>query len=78
MQTLLEVIRGRGLSTRFQPIVALDSGTVVAYEALTRGPEGSVWKAPDALFAAARDQHVLTELDEACRDTALTSARRRV
>jgi EAL domain-containing protein (putative c-di-GMP-specific phosphodiesterase class I) len=76
MQTLLEVIRGRELSTRFQPIVALDGGTVVAYEALTRGPEGSVWESPDALFAAAREQDLIAELDEACRDTALTSARK--
>ena len=57
----------------FQPIVELDSGRVVAYEALARGPEGPL-HAPDALFAAAREQGCLPELDRACRIAALRGA----
>ncbi|MET1037854.1 MAG: EAL domain-containing protein [Aeromicrobium sp.] len=74
MDTLHEVIRGRRLATRFQPIVALDDRRVVAYEALTRGPAGSIWESPDVLFAAARDAGLVPELDRACRETALASA----
>lgn len=67
------VIADRAVRSVFQPIVELDSGRVVAYEALARGPEGP-FEAPDALFAAARDAGCLTELDQACRAAALRGA----
>ena len=57
----------------FQPIVHLDSGDVVAYEALSRGPAGPLER-PDQLFEAARRSGRLAELDELCRRTALLSA----
>ncbi|UQX86863.1 EAL domain-containing protein [Jatrophihabitans telluris] len=68
-----EVLRERLVRTVFQPIVDLDSGAVVAYEALSRGPAGPLER-PDILFAAARAAGCLTELDELCRRTALESA----
>jgi PAS domain S-box-containing protein len=61
------------LTSVFQPIVELDSGQVVAYEALARGPEGPL-RAPDVLFATARTEGLLTELDQACRAAALRGA----
>ncbi|WP_299959473.1 EAL domain-containing protein [uncultured Modestobacter sp.] len=67
------VIADRAVASLFQPIVELDSGRVVAYEALARGPEGPL-RAPDALFAAARAEGCLTELDQACRAAALRGA----
>lgn len=67
------VISGRMIRSVFQPIVDLDSGSVVAYEALSRGPEGPL-EAPDRLFDIARAVGRLTELDELCRRTALESA----
>lgn len=36
-----------------QPIVNLDTGDVRAHEALLRGPRGTLWEAPHALFASA-------------------------
>ena len=66
-------IRDRAITSLFQPIVELDSQRVVAYEALARGPEGPL-RAPDALFAAARAEGCLTELDQACRAAALRGA----
>ena len=59
----------------FQPIVDLDAGRVVAYEALARGPAGSPLESPQALFAAARTQGRLVELDWQCRVSALRAAR---
>jgi EAL domain-containing protein (putative c-di-GMP-specific phosphodiesterase class I) len=67
------VIRNGAVTSLFQPITELDSGRAVAYEALARarGP----LRGPDALFAAARAEGCLTELDQACRAAAF--ARRR-
>jgi EAL domain-containing protein (putative c-di-GMP-specific phosphodiesterase class I) len=48
-------VLGSGLvRSVLQPIVDLDTGEVVAYEALARGPEGDALERPDALFSAAR------------------------
>jgi len=58
----------------YQPVVDLDTRRVVGYEALARGPRGSPLHTPDALFAAARDQGVLVELDWACRLAAVSGA----
>jgi PAS domain S-box-containing protein len=62
-----------GVRSVFQPIVALDTGDVVAYEALARGPEGRLER-PDLLFAAARAAGRLAELDEVCRTAAFRGA----
>jgi diguanylate cyclase (GGDEF)-like protein/PAS domain S-box-containing protein len=68
-----EVLRTGGVHSHFQPIIEIDTGHVVAYEALARGPEGLL-RAPDALFAAAREAGLLAELDAACRAAALRGA----
>ncbi len=62
-----------GVRSVFQPIVELDTGRVVAYEALARGPEGPLER-PDQLFAAARAAGRLAELDELCRAAAFRGA----
>jgi PAS domain S-box-containing protein len=71
--SLDEVLRTGAVRSVFQPIVELDTGRVVAYEALARGPEGPLER-PDALFAAARAAGRLAELDAACRTAALDGA----
>jgi EAL domain-containing protein (putative c-di-GMP-specific phosphodiesterase class I) len=58
----------------FQPIFDLRDGHVVGYEALARGRNGSGLTSPEALFAAARAQGRVSELDRACREAALDSA----
>ncbi|WP_299038681.1 diguanylate cyclase domain-containing protein [uncultured Pseudokineococcus sp.] len=63
-----------GVRSVFQPIVDLDSGRVVAYEALARGPQGGALERPDHLFAAARTHGLLAELDAACRAAAFRGA----
>lgn len=62
-----------GLHSVFQPIVHLETGSVVGYEALARGPRGPL-ESPDALFGEARDCDLLEELDVACRAAALRGA----
>lgn len=58
----------------FQPIVDVTTRDVAAYEALARGPEGSVLHRPDRLFAAAEAAGRVVELDWACRATAVQAA----
>src|SRR4051812_31446563 len=62
-----------GVRSVFQPIVELDTGRVVAYEALARGPEGPLER-PDHLFAAARAAGRLAEPDGISRPTAFRRA----
>ncbi len=68
-----QVLRHEQVHSVLQPIVDLDSGNVVAYEALARGPQGPLQR-PDQLFAAARAAGRLAELDELCRRVALHQA----
>ncbi len=71
---LRDILQKGRLRSVFQPIVKLDTGLTVGYEALARGPESSPLKRPDQLFAAARQCGCLNELDLACQDTALQTA----
>lgn len=64
-----------GVVSWYQPIVDIDSGVVVAYEALARGPAGSDLATPARMFDEARRVDLLPELDLACRAAALAGAR---
>ncbi len=70
---LSSTLRG-GIHPVYQPIVELATGRAVGYEALARGPQGSPLESPAALFAAARTEHRLAELDLACAQAAVTGA----
>jgi EAL domain-containing protein (putative c-di-GMP-specific phosphodiesterase class I) len=61
----------------YQPIVDLRDGAVVGYEALLRGPKGSGLAQPEELFAAARAEDRVADLDMAGRDAALRGAEER-
>ena len=55
----------------FQPIIDLRDGCVVGYEALARPRDGS---SPEELFARARAEGRLSEVDRECRAAALRDA----
>lgn len=74
MGGLEDVLAAGGVRSVLQPIVELDSGSVVAYEALARGPAGSSLERPDVLFAAARAVGRLADLDQLCRRAAVQAA----
>ena len=63
-----------GIRAEYQPIVDVETGAVVAYEALARGPRGSDVERPDLLFGAARAARRLDEVDWACRAAAVGGA----
>jgi EAL domain-containing protein (putative c-di-GMP-specific phosphodiesterase class I) len=69
-----EIIRTRSVHSIYQPIVELDTGRVIAWEALARGPVGSQLEFPDRLFAAAARVGRTAELDHCCRAAAIEGA----
>lgn len=69
-QEFRNIITYRNIRTVFQPIFHLPNHQRVGYEALTRGPEGSIFENPDSLFAAARDNSLLMELESICQASA--------
>lgn len=71
---LQEVLLTDQLSTVFQPIVELRQRRVLGYEALSRGPAGSVYQMPLRLFEMAAEADLVFELDRKCRRRALASA----
>lgn len=71
---LQEVLLTDQLSTVFQPIVELRHRRVLGYEALSRGPAGSVYQMPLRLFEMAAEADLVFELDRKCRRRALVSA----
>ena len=73
-EELAQILDDEAIVPAFQPIVEIATGQVVAYEALARGPEGSVLQRPDRLFATAAAVGRLEELDWLCRVQAVTAA----
>lgn len=72
--TIQDVLANGWVHSVYQPIVRIDSGEVVAYEALARGPEGSDLETPARLFSEARRAGVLADLEYTCRTAALRGA----
>lgn len=73
-QELLETILDHRIYSVYEPIVEVESRTVFGYEALARGPEGSRFHSPVALFTAAEDHELVFELDCVCRESGLRGA----
>jgi EAL domain-containing protein (putative c-di-GMP-specific phosphodiesterase class I) len=68
------VLSARAIRSVYQPVVALADGEVVGFEALARGPSGTVWTNPDALVSHADRVGRLPELDWICRAAAVRGA----
>lgn len=70
--TLDDIIAERAVSVVYQPIFWLQSGSVFANEALTRGPAGP-YASPQTLFESAAGAGRLFALEMLCREEALRS-----
>jgi len=66
-----EILEGPGITTVYQPIVNLSSGEILAWEALTRGPEQSMFSSPNILFDYAEDIGEIFALEKVCRENAI-------
>lgn len=65
------ILQQRFIRIVFQPIVSLQDGQIIGYEALTRGPHQTVFENPETLFTYATEQQQLWELESICRTEAL-------
>lgn len=64
-----DVLDGVGLAAAYQPVIHLDTGHVVGFEALARGP-----LAPEGMLDVAREAGRVAEFDWRCRDAAFAGA----
>lgn len=65
------IIRSGQIRMLFQPIYDFKTGTVMAWEALARGPRGSEFESPTILFDFAEQFGQLFVLEQACRSKAM-------
>ena len=65
-ERLLRTVHDRLITTVFQPVVNLETRTVVGYEALSRGPAGTELENPEVLFELARDFDLVWDLEALC------------
>lgn len=74
IEELRQIIHRGEISTLFQPIVDLTSSKIIAYEALSRGPQGEL-ESPLKLFKLAHEGDLVWRLDRLCRNKALVNAK---
>ena len=72
---LRELIEKGDLQILFQPIVSLQTGLPMGYEALARGPKGTFFENPADLFVFASDVNMLNELDSLSRNLSIKKAK---
>lgn len=70
----MEILQEGNIKTVFQPIISLKDGSILGYEALSRGPEGTMFENPSSFFEFARIFGKLWELEFLCRIKALENA----
>lgn len=68
------ILANKLIFTKFHPIVCLATGDVVGYEALSSGPEASIFENPAYLFEIAERLALLEDLDMLCREKAIFNA----
>ena len=76
VEEFINILAHELIFTKFQPIVCLVTGDVVAYEALSRGPEGSIFENPVTLFEIADELNFIEDLDMLCRKKAISNAKK--
>jgi EAL domain-containing protein (putative c-di-GMP-specific phosphodiesterase class I) len=73
-EELESILKNKNITTVYQPIVSLLDGTIIGYEALSRGPIDSPLQNPDKLFNAAQIHNKTWELEQLCRIKAIKRA----
>jgi diguanylate cyclase (GGDEF)-like protein/PAS domain S-box-containing protein len=74
-ELISSVLSSEHINAVFQPIVDLDSGAIIGYEALARPAGHEPTSSVEALFMAARRLGRIRDLDWLCRRAAVRSAR---
>jgi EAL domain-containing protein (putative c-di-GMP-specific phosphodiesterase class I) len=80
LERLQDILLRERVRTDYQAIFRMQEGTmegtIMGFEALSRGPRSSGLESPNALFDAANDHNLKVELDRLCRKRALLSSGR--
>jgi EAL domain-containing protein (putative c-di-GMP-specific phosphodiesterase class I) len=76
LERLEDILLRERIRTDYQAIRRMREGTVMGFEALSRGPRGSGLESASALFDAADEHDLRVELDRLCRRRALLSSGR--
>jgi EAL domain-containing protein (putative c-di-GMP-specific phosphodiesterase class I) len=74
-RALDDILRQGLIRPVFQPIVDLETGALFGFEALARGPEGSLLEFPGRLFETARAEGRIADLDAACQRAAVADGK---
>jgi EAL domain-containing protein (putative c-di-GMP-specific phosphodiesterase class I) len=74
IKELEELLACKAIETHFQPIVAADAQTIVAYEVLGRGDYHGLDSAPTKLFQIAESFNMAVQLSEGFRQCGLAAA----
>lgn len=70
-----ELLVHKNIHMVYQPIVHMESGQIIGYEALCRGPENSFFSSPLNLFGYAEKTNQLFALEKMVREKALAGLR---
>ena len=70
-QQFKELLAQKNIRIVYQPVVNLNTGEILGYEALSRGPEGSFFASPLNLFGYAQKTQDLYALEKIAREKAL-------
>ncbi|HSD65586.1 MAG TPA: GGDEF domain-containing phosphodiesterase [Vicinamibacteria bacterium] len=76
LERLQDILLRERVRTDYQAIFRMQEGTIMGFEALSRGPRGSGFDSAKALFDAARKNSLEIEVDRLCRRRALLSSGR--
>ncbi|MBV7534569.1 GGDEF domain-containing protein [Duganella sp. sic0402] len=68
---LYDILARKQLSALFQPIVHMQTGEIIAYEGLIRGPSDSPLHSPMNLFKTARSNGLTVQVEHLCRKVVL-------
>lgn len=66
-----EILNQAQLKVVYQPIASLRTGSILGWEALTRGPGDSYFQSPDIIFSFAEEVGLLFPLEKICRQMAV-------
>ncbi|RPJ79251.1 MAG: EAL domain-containing protein, partial [Acidobacteria bacterium] len=73
LERLQDILLRERVRTDYQAIFRMQEGTIMGFEALSRGPRGSGLDTAKALFDAAKEHKLKIEIDRLCRRRALLS-----
>ncbi len=71
--TYNDILARKRITTHYQPILDFKSGSILGWEALSRGPEGTSFRSPVILFETAEQFGRLFALERVCRESAIAN-----